>query len=434
MPFSYFPPLGEQVWGNLDGDIERQDDLIDLIEEKASTAETKQNLLINSNFAIWQRVATPLEIGSRERTSNIATIETESPHGYETGDTVQITNMGTGTYDKPDGVVITKIDATQFSYSNTGSDESNTTELSGVSLLLDRVSIVCSDTDFFADRWLSLNESGEVIATEEEEGAKLTATSSDKFGVMQIVPHRYLEQYLGSGLSVSIDVKSNSSATAKLALISWEGEADEPTRDAMSSWNSVGTDPTLVADWRYESISDEVTLSSEFQTLKIEDLTVGSGSKNIAIFLWIEGISAYENIIINNAQIIKHSSYIPYKRSYYANELAQCMQFYRDSYSLFHPPYKHTDEGKASFAASFGISNGNVIGTIHFLEMYKTPSVELISSADPPVNDYWAVSTGVNVGVSVDYENSKSFTVINDSGFSISTSSVGGHYVLDAEI
>lgn len=433
MPFSYFPPLGEQVWGNLEGDIERQDDLIDLIDEKTGAAEQKQNLLINSNFSVWQRVATPVEISSRERTSNLVTLETEVPHGYQTGDKVQITNMGAGTYDEPSGKVIAKIDATHISYTNTGSDETNTTELSGTCLLLDRVSMVCDDGDFFADRWLALNESSEPIATESD-GANLTATASGKLGVMQIVPHRYLEQYLDSGLSLSIDVKSNSTAKAKLALLTWEGNADEPTRDVVSNWNGVGTNPSLVADWSYDATSGEVILSSEFQTLKLEDISVGSGAKNIAIFLWIEGLSADEYISINNAQIIEHSSYILYKKGYYVEEVQKCLQFYKKSYSLTEPPYKKTDEGKVSFASSYGISNGNVVGTVHYCDMYKAPSVELISSADPPVNDYWVVSTGVNVGMAVDYENAKSFTVINDSGFSISTSSVGGHYVLDAEI
>lgn len=434
MPFSYFPPLGEQVWGNLDGDIERQDDLIDLIDEKTSVAEEKENLLINSRFSVWQRVANTIEIKNRERTSNLATIETEIRHGYQTGDTVQITNMGSGSYDKPDGVEITKIDATHFSYTNTGSDESNTTELSGVCLLLNRISMVCDDAGFFADRWIALNESGELIATEDE-GAKLTATSSGKFGVLQIVPHRNLEQYLDSGLSLSIDAKSNSMVKAKLALLSWEGNADEPTRDIVSNWNGTGTNPSLVADWNYESISEQITLSSEFHTIKLENVSIAnSGAKNIALLLWIEGINTNEYININNAQIIEHSSYISYKRSYYVDELIKCLQFYKKSYSLSHPPFKHTEVGKVSFAASFGISNGNVIGTVQYNDMYKTPTVELVSSADPPVNDYWAVSTGVNVGVSVDYENANSFSVINDSGFSISTSSVGGHYVLDSEI
>lgn len=433
MPFSYFPPLGEQVWGNLDGDIERQDDLIDLIDEKTGEAEQKQNLLINSNFSVWQRVATKLEVKSRERTSNLVTLETEVPHGYRTGDMVQITNMGAGTYDEPSGTVIAKIDDTHFSYTNTGGDESNTTELSGTCLLLDRISMVCGDGDFFADRWFALNESSEPIATEDE-GAKLTATASGKLGVMQIVPHRYLEQYLDSGLSLSIDVKSESATKVKLALLTWEGNADEPNHDVVDSWNGVGANPSLVTDWGYESISNEVELSSEFQTLKLEDISVSTSANNIAIFLWIEGLSADENILINNAQIIEGSSYITYKRGYYVDEVIKCLQFYKKSYSLADPPYKKTDEGKVSFASSYGISNGNVVGTVHYCDMYKTPSVELISSADPPVNDYWVVSTGVNVGMAVDYENAKSFTVINDSGFSISTSSVGGHYVLDAEI
>ena len=90
MPFSYFPPLPENVWGNLDGDIGLQTDLIDLINETVSQNDTNTNLIMNPNFRIWQRAATQLDIVNRIRSSNIVTLETAVAHGYDDGDIVQL--------------------------------------------------------------------------------------------------------------------------------------------------------------------------------------------------------------------------------------------------------------------------------------------------------------------------------------------------------
>jgi hypothetical protein len=71
------------------------------------------------------------ETTTRERTSNVATLTTSSSHGLSAGNVVEIEGVGgtgyTGVY-----VVSTINSATSFSYQNTGSDEGNTADTSGI--------------------------------------------------------------------------------------------------------------------------------------------------------------------------------------------------------------------------------------------------------------------------------------------------------------
>jgi len=68
---------------------------------------------------------------TRERTSNVATLTTSTSHGLAAGNVVEIEGVG-GTGYNGVYVVSTINSATSFSYQNTGSDEGNTADTSGI--------------------------------------------------------------------------------------------------------------------------------------------------------------------------------------------------------------------------------------------------------------------------------------------------------------
>jgi len=68
-----------------------------------------------------EHVASTKNISNVARSSNVSTIETSAAHGLETGAIIDV-NCSDDDYDESD-VVVTKIDATHFSYPNTGDDE-----------------------------------------------------------------------------------------------------------------------------------------------------------------------------------------------------------------------------------------------------------------------------------------------------------------------
>ncbi len=436
MPFSYFPPLPENIWGNIDGNIELQSDLLDLIDSKLVEINNNENLLINPNFRIWQRVANEFEIVNRSRLSNVATLETSIPHGYQTADTVQTTQMSDSSYDAPSGETIIVVDDTSFRYYSTGSDESETAEVDGKCVLINRTSIVATDAAFTADRWIAISDANTLIATPESPTGMLIESVDDtKFGLLQIVPILYLKAFLDGKFSASISLSSDNNATAKVAILSWNGISDSTTNDAISSWNSDGTNPTLATNWHYEGVSDSIELTTTPTTLKLEDIEIATiDVTNIAVYVWFEGVTSDEKIMIDEAQLLVSSTALEFTPNTYQFDMDECQKFYQKSYANQHSPTTISNSGKVVFPTSFGTDSGGAFGTVSISPMYRPPLVELISASNPPESGNWQVSTGTNIAVSAENISENSFSVKNDAGFTVSTNSISGHYVCSAEI
>jgi len=67
---------------------------------------------------------------SRARASNVATIKTAAAHGLTTGDIVTMSGFGSSSYSKNE-VAVTVVDSTTFTYSNSGTDETETADTAG---------------------------------------------------------------------------------------------------------------------------------------------------------------------------------------------------------------------------------------------------------------------------------------------------------------
>lgn len=436
MPFSYFPPLPENIWGNIDGNIELQTDLIDLIDSKLVEINNNDNLLINPNFRIWQRVANEFEIVNRSRISNVATLETSIPHGYQTGDKVQTTQMSDSSYDAPSGETIIVIDDTTFRYYSSGSYESQTAEADGKCVLINRTSFVPTDGAFTADRWIAISDANTLITTlVTPTGMLIESVDDTKFGLLQVIPNLYLNAFLDGKFSASISLSSDNNAAGKVAILSWNGVTDTTTNDVISSWNSNGTNPTLAANWHYEGVSDSVILNSIATTIKLEDIEIATSDvTNIAVFVWFESVTFGEKITIVEALLLANSSALEFTPNTYQFDMDECQKFYQKSYTNRHSPTTLSNSGKVVFPTSFGTDSGGVFGTVSISPMYRPPSVELISASNPPESGKWQVSTGTNIAVSAENISENSFSIKNNAGFTVSTNSISGHYVCSAEI
>jgi hypothetical protein len=436
MPLSYFPPLPETIWGNLSGDIELQTDLIDLINSKAQSIANRNNLIINPNFKIWQKWANQISVTNRRRLSNVATLQTAVPHGYVIGDEVQITSMVDSSYDAPNGATITATDSTHFSYSSSGSDESDVSETAGKALLINRPSLTPANAEMTSDRWLALNDSNNIVLSPEQgSGVKIVSNSSGKFALMQVIPAKHIKQHLGAKFAASVDIKSSGSSVATIALLSWSGTEDSTNSSAISSWNTVGTSPTLSTNWSYEASSGDCNLTSSFQTVKLENVEIGTvGANNVALLILVEASALGETITIDNAQLLVSSELTDFVPNSFERDIAECRRFYTKSYTSNSPIFRVSSSGLIVFATSFGTGDGDSFGNIFFQEMYGTPTVRLIATNNPPEVAKWQVSSGVNIDVSVGNVSEKSFSVVNNSGFTVSTASVSGHYELSVNI
>jgi hypothetical protein len=77
-----------------------------------------------------QTIITWTKTANRARAANVSTITTASPHGLTTGDLVTVSKVGGSGYNAEDQSV-TVVDATNFTYANTGSNESSTADTAG---------------------------------------------------------------------------------------------------------------------------------------------------------------------------------------------------------------------------------------------------------------------------------------------------------------
>lgn len=73
---------------------------------------------------------------SRARATNVATIVTATAHGLETGDDVQVSGLGGTGYATSSAAEVTVVDATSFTYANTGDNENTTADTAGTVLKL----------------------------------------------------------------------------------------------------------------------------------------------------------------------------------------------------------------------------------------------------------------------------------------------------------
>jgi hypothetical protein len=401
------------------GDIEESD-----LPDGIGGGSTPRNQLLNSNFDIWQRYASNLEISNRSRSANVATITTNLEHGYETGDEVQISNMDSSGYNG-EYLTITVTGTNTFTYANAGSNEASTAETGGFVILTSRISMTVSDQECFADRWVALKSTDEMIVYKGD-GLKFEHGSSEYSGFVQVIPSRYKQ---GSTFSIALKAKTNSgSPKMRIALLDWNSDLDQIDFNVVDTWSS---DPTLETDWSYAGKSDQVTLTTDYQTISKENISVTGN--NIAFAVFTEDVSSGQVIEIKECQLLASANIEDYELPNVEDELNECRKFYRKSYALNEPAQLITEQGLIKYSSSSGISNGNPIGTIMFERMYDVPVVTLYSSIEPPVADKWEVSTGVQVGVTTENEGENSFVLVNDSGFSISTSSVNGHYVAEVD-
>ncbi|HRV41522.1 MAG TPA: hypothetical protein P5152_14845 [Candidatus Paceibacterota bacterium] len=102
-------------------------------------ADNKVKFYRTRSMALAGAGAASVATASRARSANVATIITGSAHGLETGHVVDIWGLGGAGYNAR-GVSVTKVDATTFTYANTGADEGTTGDTGGrvsVSIHLD---------------------------------------------------------------------------------------------------------------------------------------------------------------------------------------------------------------------------------------------------------------------------------------------------------
>lgn len=434
MPVSYFPPLPESIWGNIEGDISIQKDLVELIAQQ-NAASLQNNLIINSAFDIWQRVSAPLFIISRERASNIAILETEYAHHLQTGDFAFIMNMSDFSYDALAPVTIQKLDDYTFSYASIGSDESNSAETSGLILSSDKIVFSASNSQLIADRWISLcsNEGNSIFKKSQDGGICIKFNDSDEnIALMQIIPAEIFEPLKDEFLSLRVELKSD--VNTKIAILAWTGTSDNTDRDPIDNFGDNENELTTKGNWELLYESSLIQSTEIYQVYDISGIKLEQNYSNISVLIYNTESTIDDEINIKRFSLLNSSAVSHFKERTILEEKDLCLMFFEKSYLMGVAPGVPSDSTAFRFPANYGVSSANNFGNISFVKAkYKLPIVRLFPTKDEYSESKWSRSSS-NFEVLADKLNISSFGVKNNSGGSISSSSVFGHFTAEAEL
>jgi hypothetical protein len=120
---------------------------------------------------------------------------------------------------------------------------------------------------------------------------KMVLDANDQGGLVYFMSNADVQDYIANGkLSFGIQLKTTAAtiSNARIGILKWTGTADAVTSDVVGTWASDGTNPTLATSWSYENTPANIGLTTSFARHTVENVTVDSDTKNIAIFVWTD--------------------------------------------------------------------------------------------------------------------------------------------------
>lgn len=219
-----------------------------------------------------------------------------------------------------------------------------------------------ADATYAADRWKILEQTTTEWDISREDtlapagfrhSMKLEANGTDTqvMGYQAILGVNSAE-IIGNGkASLSLHVlmqKSTAFNSAYAAILEWSGTEDAPDADPISGWNSSPTQPTLKANWSYAGKTATITADDDWQEITLEDVTIASGTKNLAVVFWMDdqSYSATNAWYVSGLQIVPGSTAASYMHRPWEAELELCRKFFVKTFPYAVKPADATDDAE----------------------------------------------------------------------------------------
>lgn len=234
-----------------------------------------------------------------------------------------------------------------------------------------------ADNVLTADRWVVLGETAHWDVDQETinlpagayRGLRLTAngTTTSKVGILQVITGGDSRPIVGAGAaSLSFDVLcptstgigDNPSSGIRAAVLEWSGTEDTLgiSRDIVNMWSVEGTDPTLVTNWAYANTPsvDEHAQDDAWTRVEIENITITAGTKNLAVFIWIEDktFGGTDAVRFANVQLVPGTLASNYQYRHLGQEVDLCLPFYQKTYEPDVAPQTITGIGALEVTAA----------------------------------------------------------------------------------
>ncbi len=262
-----------------------------------------------------------------------------------------------------------------------------------------------NDAALTLDRWVLLSDGNDVVDVTQDTSIIPTGafasialdveTANVKFGIAQILEAKDAKQLAGQKVSLSFEARTSGAISIdhlRAGVLSWTGTEDAPTLDLVSgsAWGAAGTDPTIIANWVFDNVpANLATLTTAFQKFEINGITVASGAKNVAVFIWSDDVTTTlaEILYIGNVQLELGDKATTFSRSPIADDLVRCSRYYQRA-------------GAGIPGACFDTTS-ITFGFIFHPHMVKVPNEVLIDTSFTVVTTGSHSSSGASITASV---------------------------------
>ncbi|MCB2188383.1 MAG: hypothetical protein KQJ78_18335 [Deltaproteobacteria bacterium] len=200
-----------------------------------------------------------------------------------------------------------------------------------------------NDDTFLTDRWCLLSNGNDRLDVSTP-GVSFAGQSgymswnmqaAYQCAVVQFLEYRDTLELVGQLAALSFWAKKRATnvtaGTLRAAVLAWAGTADALTSDVVATWAGNGTEPTWAAGWTRAGITDPINLTTTLTRYKLENVSIPSGTNNVAVVIWLDDTNAIVGDVIDlsDVQLEKGGEVTTYEHRPYAQELALCQRYYR---------------------------------------------------------------------------------------------------------
>lgn len=216
-----------------------------------------------------------------------------------------------------------------------------------------------ADQAYAADRWKVLMETTTLWDCDREDvsvpdglrhALKLQAngTTNTKVAIFQVISGENSAEIIGNGkASLSFQVllpTATGFSSVQAAILEWDGAEDAQ----QNTWTSdLGTfPPTTAANWNIANtpLDDEATPSDSWQEVTIENVTIASGTTNLAVSIWLSDQS-YTNLdawYVSGVQLVPGATATKFVYPRFEDEWARCRPYYTKTFDYAVTPAENS--------------------------------------------------------------------------------------------
>ncbi len=155
-------------------------------------------------------------------------------------------------------------------------------------------------------------------------------STSQRFGIQQIVESHNCKHLRGQGVTLSARVRSSNSTTLRYAVLEWTGTADAVTSDVVNDWtNSTFTGGNFFnsSNLTIAATGSQALTANTLTSVKL-NATLGSSLNNLIVFFWTDSAQAQNSTFdISNVQLEIGSVATIFERRPYTLELNLCQRY-----------------------------------------------------------------------------------------------------------